>query len=295
MLRAAWAGGIFLTMGLGTAGCPGDLDFHSNRGYDDMVCDSAGCWMCQSGDCIEYRCDETHQCPMERTCSIDQRCLPGGTSNDPGTGACDSHDDCAVGQICTLEGTCVKSPGGGPDASVDTGGGDTGGEVTLPDHPDDACRTNLDCGTDGTCINGGCYFACAADQSCPPGQGCDAGQCKPLSSPENECTFNGECGTSHACVEGTCYATCEETLDCPAHTRCASNLCVADTTPVIQCSGPSSCGEGLACIDGKCLAACGDGCADGFECKFDRCSPIATCFDQADCGGADCVNGACSD
>ncbi|MFO0747984.1 MAG: hypothetical protein U1F43_20335 [Myxococcota bacterium] len=282
------------------AACSGDLGFHSDNGLDDMTCDSSGCWMCRGNDCTEYRCDATHQCPMHRSCSADNRCLPG--DDGTGTTSCGSNADCDVGQICTLDGVCVTSPGGGPgadasngDATGDTTGGDTAtGDVGLPDHPDNVCLTNFDCGLDGTCVNGGCYFACAADSSCPPGQACQGGQCRP-SGPENECTFNGECGASnHACVEGTCYSTCVETLDCPAHTRCSTGLCIADTTPVIQCSGPASCPADRSCVDGKCLEACQGACAVGYECKFNFCSPVAACFDTADCSGADCVNGACS-
>lgn len=302
--------GALALFSLGILGCSGE--FHSDRGLDDMVCDSAGCWVCDNGDCDEYRCDATHQCPMQRTCSSDNRCLPDGSHG----GVCDSHDDCAIGQICTLDGECVTSPGGGPGDTTDTSDttdttdsvesdtadstdttGDVGpdSEVTLPEHPDDACLSNADCGLDGTCVNGGCYFACDAGK-CPPGQGCFDGQCRALEVPENMCTFNGECGTSHACIEGTCYTQCAETLDCPDHTRCAGGLCVGDTGPVLQCSGPGSCASGAGCVDGKCLATCTDSsCEAGFECKVGYCHKVVSCFDREDCSGADCVNGACTE
>jgi len=288
-----------LASGAGLGAC--SADFHSDRRFEDMVCDETGCWLCRHGDCEEYRCDATHQCPMDRVCTTDGHCLPGGGTG----GRCDSHDDCGDGQICTLEGQCVASPGGGPqdvqgpdtvapdvapDVAIDTGPADVG----LPDHPDDTCRTNADCGAEGTCVNGGCYFPCTADARCPPAQTCVEGGCRPA-PPENECTFNGECGTSHACLEGTCYQRCEETLQCPAHTRCATGICIADTTPVLQCSGAGSCGEGKACVDGKCLAACVDGaCAAGFTCDLGYCARTASCFDAADCAGKDCVDGACT-
>lgn len=286
-----------------SAACGGDMGFHSDQGLDDMTCDSAGCWMCNGGDCTEYRCDATHQCPMHRSCSTDNRCLP--SDGATGTSSCSSNSDCAIGEICTLDGVCVTSPGGGPGADATTSSDASESDATtadatteptdvgLPDHPDNLCLTSYDCGLDGTCVNGGCYFPCAADQSCPPGQVCEGGQCR-AHGPENECTFNGECGTNDVCLEGTCYDQCQETLDCPAHTRCSAGLCVADTTPAIQCSGPGSCPEGRSCIDGKCLQACNGVCGVGFECKFDFCSPVASCFEAADCGGVDCVNGACA-
>jgi hypothetical protein len=167
-----WMFGAWSAAGL--FACSGE--FHSDRNLEDMNCDSNGCFHCDRGDCTEYRCDETHQCPMQRICTIDQHCLMSDSSQSPGTG-CKSHDDCPAGDICTLEGVCVKSPGGGPGpdtTSTDTSdasetstspeAAETVGEVSLPDHPDDACRTNADCGTDGTCINGGCYFACSIGQ-----------------------------------------------------------------------------------------------------------------------------------
>jgi hypothetical protein len=317
--------------GLALAACSGD--FHSNRGLEDMVCDATGCFHCDQGDCVEYRCDETHQCPMQRTCSVDNRCLTGDGSSTSAGGGCDSHDDCPIGQICTLEGACVTSPGGGPspdavsdtspdavtspDAGPNTSDTEPGptdvasdiadttvadagptdttdASVPLPDHPDDACLVNGDCGLDGTCINGGCYFPCAEDGTCAPGQACDAGACRPLTTPENQCTFNGECGASRVCLEGACLSTCQETLDCPAHTRCAGGLCVADTSPVLQCSGPASCADGKGCVDGKCLTPCSTGtCNAGLECRFGYCHKTPTCFDANDCGGRDCVDGTC--
>ena len=96
---AGVAGGVLFLSAL--AGCSGDIDFHSDRGLDDMTCDDSGCWMCRSSsDCEEYRCDATHQCPQDTECSSDGRCLPDGASGNPND-KCDSNDDCAVGQICT--------------------------------------------------------------------------------------------------------------------------------------------------------------------------------------------------
>ncbi len=300
-------GSVLATAALGLfgfSGCSGD--FHSDNGLEDMECDNTGCFHCAGGNCEEYNCAATHQCPMDRVCSASGSCV---VDNGSQTGTCDSHSDCRSDEICTLDGQCVKSPGGGPgkdatdtaepdtsgDVAVDTGAGDTGpGDVTLPDHPDDVCHTNADCGTDGTCVNGGCYFACTADSKCPPGQACNAGQCR-ASEPENQCTFNGECGTTHACLEGTCYLRCEETLDCLAHTRCSTGICIADTTPVIQCSGPNSCDPGKSCVDGKCLEACvSGGCGAGFSCDLGYCSRTTTCFNTVECGGKDCIDGACA-
>lgn len=312
------AGGLLIFAG----GCSSDLNF--DKDMEDMVCDSTGCWHCDGGDCGEYRCDETHQCPIHTYCSSDRRCMPDDGSGNQ-TNWCTRHEDCSPGQICTLDGQCVTSPGGGPDTSGgadtygggtdtyggggdDTGGGvadttgggdDTGGggDVGLPDHPDDACGQNKDCGVDGVCLNGGCYFPCALDSSCPPGQECTDGQCWPLTVPENTCTFNGECGGGHVCVEGTCFETCSETLDCPSHTKCVDGTCQQDTTPVIQCSGPASCSEGQGCVDGKCLDHCSPDVACGAteECIYGFCQAVPACFDTQQCGGSNCLDGQCQE
>ena len=70
---------------------------------------------------------------------------------------------------------------------------------------------------------------------------------------------------------------------------------IVDTTPVIQCSGPASCAANQGCVDGKCLDHCGASapCGASETCTFGYCEQVVTCFDQADCGGANCVNGTC--
>ena len=231
--------GGLLALAAGLAACT--ADFHSSRHLEDMTCDDTGCWLCSRGDCEEYRCDETHQCPLDRSCSTEQRCVPGGGTG----GRCDSHDDCGAGEICTLDGQCVTSPGGGPQDVVDAS---DASDITDASPPDAATA----------------------------------------------CTFNGECGTHHACLEGTCYQRCQVTRECPAHTRCATGLCVADPTPTPECSGAGSCGGGKACVDGQCLAPCVDGaCADGYVCDVGYCARAVSCTSAADCGGKDCVDGAC--
>jgi hypothetical protein len=326
-----WMGLVTGVILFGATACTGD--FHSNTNRREMRCDATGCWHCDDGTCEEYRCDETHQCPMKTVCSIDRRCMPGDDQTPaPGPG-CTSHDQCDAGEICTLQGTCVTSPGdpnrpdvsggdtstGGDDTSTggddtSTGGDDTssGGDdasgsgddgtttdpdTTLPQHPDDVCLSNADCGFDGTCINGSCFFGCRADGSCPPGQECTADGCRTREVAENACTFNGECGANHVCRDGTCFRRCDETTQCRSAERCSGGLCVADTLPVIQCSGAASCENGKACVDGKCVVPCnaaGSCNSANQSCDLGYCMPDPTCFDASDCGGADCVDGVCS-
>jgi hypothetical protein len=323
--------------------CSGE--FYTQENLREMVCDETGCWHCRDGECVPYSCDETHQCPMQTVCGIDHRCHPGdGAVEAPdGTPAvrCEAHADCADGEICTLAGACVPSPGGGGSGPGTTGGSDAAGptdatapedgtasgpvdastasgedaggtgddapasvdpdagssDVGLPQHPEDACLTNADCGLNGTCVNGACYRACRADGTCPPGQQCTAAGCRARTGPENACTFSGECGTNHLCSEGTCYRRCGEPTDCRSAERCLGGLCVADTAPALQCSGAGSCGPGLGCVDGKCVAPCAENtaCVDPrTSCDAGYCMPVAACFDTTSCGGADCVDGQCA-
>ena len=153
--------------------------------------------------------------------------------------------------------------------------------------------------SDGICLDAGCYFACAADNGCPPKQFCSEGQCLPLAGSENECTFNGECGPSMLCIEGTCFDSCSESLECGAHETCDSmGLCVADTSPVIQCSGAGSCAAGEGCFDGKCLPTCGadpTACSDTQTCEFGYCHQNVYCLNTADCADHSnvCLDGLC--
>ncbi len=82
----------------------------------------------------------------------------------------------------------AASGDGSSDGSSDDSSSAT---ASLPDHPDDQCIVNADCGFTGICLNAGCYFPCDAIGECPPSQQCEAGQCLPTDSPEVTCTFNG--------------------------------------------------------------------------------------------------------
>ncbi len=355
-----------------------DSEWYNDSGsmYYDMECNSSGCFFCDGPSCEEYRCDFSHQCPKGRVCGVGHSCLPESGSNpdvrydpndpdnpipsdptanpsdpvDPGSGRnCAAHADCPGGEICTLEGICVTSPGTpgnpptgdpgsdpadpgsdpsdpgsdpsdpsdpadpgsdpsdpGSDPSDPTDPGsdptdptDPGAPIPLPDHPEDTCVVNDDCGLDGVCLDAGCYFQCAADNSCPPRQFCSEGQCLPLGGSENECTFNGECGPSMLCIEGTCYNGCAETLECGAHEMCQTGLCVADISPVIQCSGAGTCEAGEGCFDGKCLPSCAaaSDCSDTQTCEYGYCHQNVYCLSSESCdtehAGDVCLDGLC--
>ena len=308
-----------LTLSL-VAGCYGDWNqfeqgvnktFVDDSRFTDLECNSTGCYLCENGVCDQYSCDTTNQCPQGYVCTIDQQCLPGANgpsttldSNDGAT-TCASHNDCGDDELCSLDGNCVPRMEA-PADSVETDEPSTSGTeantpedgekaIPLPDHPNDVCVVNSDCG-DGICLNAECFFACDSDASCPSGQQCDAGQCMPIAADEHECTFNGECGPSRICIEGLCHGVCQEDSQCGTNEFCGEGLCKADTAPVIQCSGPNSCSAGESCVNGKCLNPCSDDnlCNDDFACEFGFCHQEVFCLASADCSeGLNCLDGRC--
>ena len=285
--------------------------FVEDSRFTDLECDTTGCYLCDDGFCNVYSCDTTNQCPQGYVCTIDQQCLPG--VNEPATSVaphsppaeCASHAECAGDELCSLDGNCVPRLEAPEDVASDeepaptnVDEGPTSSEdaaIPLPDHPNDVCVVNSDCG-DGICLNAQCFFSCSTDASCPSGQQCDNDQCLPLAANEHECTFNGECGPSRVCIEGLCHGVCQEDAQCGQHEFCGEGLCRADTAPVIQCSGPDSCAEGLACVNGKCLSACAaeNVCADNFSCEFGFCHQKVFCLENTDCAeGLNCLDGQC--
>ena len=171
------------------------------------------------------------------------------------------------------------------------------GTTALPEHPEDRCIVNDDCGFTGICLDGGCYFPCDAIGACPPDQACSGGQCMPTATPEVTCTFNGECGPGRVCIEGQCFATCEESLDCGDNLLCDEGLCVADTSPVIQCSGTGACGVDEGCFDGKCLALCDEArpCASDAICQYGYCHQKVECTLSDECSSElQCLDGDCA-
>lgn len=281
-----------------------DKTFVDDSRFTDLKCNDSGCFLCEDELCEPYACDATDQCPSGFVCTIDRRCLPGsdGASVDVSLGTpsatCAAEEDCQADELCSLAGECVPRGTGTPGqptspADSTDGGGD--GSVQLPDHPNDACVINADCG-DGICLDAACLFPCAADKSCPTGQTCDAGQCLPTGESETLCTFNGECGPGNVCIEGGCFTTCAADAGCGPHESCFGGLCQANTQPVIQCSGAASCEDDASCVDGKCLAACAPeaGCTAGFSCEFGFCQQDVSCLNTAECtGGGVCLDGRC--
>ena len=285
--------------------------FVDDSRFSDLECDTTGCYLCESGFCEEYSCDTTNQCPQGYVCTIDQQCLPGvsGPEASINTGGpdnqCATHGDCGDDELCSLDGSCVprlEAPEdvGSNEEPASTGVGEEPSTseqkaIPLPDHPNDVCVVNSDCG-DGICLNAECFFACSPEATCPSGQQCDNGQCMPLASNEHECTFNGECGPSRMCIEGICHGVCQEDSQCSTNEFCAEGLCKADTAPVIQCSGPGSCSDGLSCVNGKCLSACSEAnlCSTNFACEYGFCHQQVFCLESTDCAdGLSCLDGRC--
>jgi hypothetical protein len=121
--------------------------------------------VCTEGFCVEARCANSSQCPMESYCSGGD-CLPG----------CTEEDDCLPGSTCDVETkTCV----------------------------DEACtNTTIDCGYREFCnvATGDCYDAgdqyckfCDEDWECGEGNLCYAHYCGVDCSRGEECPGGFEC------------------------------------------------------------------------------------------------------
>ena len=262
-------------------------------------------------------CAEQTDCPVGEICLTEGLCVtsPGGgpattpddgtdLSTDPaGTTGDDGVTDPA-GSDTTTDPTTdpATDPADGTDVDPTDGTDGTATDppvndpTSLPDHPADRCKINADCGFDGVCLDGGCYFQCDAIGACPPGQACDSGQCWPTATPEVECTFNGECGPGLVCIEGGCFETCAESLDCAEHYKRDAGLCLADTSPVIQCAGAGACADGEGCFDGKCLGLCDatTACAGDALCQYGFCHQKIECTVADDCHTEiGCLDGSC--
>ena len=298
------------------SGCQLDAE----DGYRDLVCEPESCFTCADGLCVTYFCAEDHQCPMGRFCTDDNLCAEvidpdEGSSEAP---PCDRDNGCIPANSEANSGTLGESTTSGPGADPEPGqsaettpesaldepdlsAGNPQGDseatpIALPQHPQDQCVVNDDCGFTGVCLDGGCYFACDALGACPPDQRCDAGQCLPTDNPEVICTFNGECGPNRVCIEGQCFETCAESIDCAEQMLCDAGLCVADTSPVIQCSGSGACAVGEGCFDGKCLTLCEESrdCESEAICQFGYCHQKVTCTLSEQCPSASqCIDATC--
>lgn len=121
--------------------------------------------VCQAGQCIEFRCATSAQCPIESYC-FDGDCLPG----------CAEDGDCKTGSSCNLETKqCEKLSC--TDSSVDCGyrefcNSATGDCYDAGDQYCRFCNDDSECGEGNLCISHYCGVDCSRGQECPSGFEC---------------------------------------------------------------------------------------------------------------------------
>lgn len=211
----------------------------------------------------------------------------GGGSSGPASG-------CALGYICSSQGTCTPVPAGpgaaageaidsGADAEVDADV-EVDGSVAVDsaatrDAADEsvpyggACNTDTACGAQGAkCVDGLC--------TSQVGLCSDATQCRASAS---------------SCVDGLCEATCSSAVPCPAGYGCDFTHGVCNLNPgACAGSGASTCQGGATCADGHCVPPCdasdeaGPSCANGQVCVTGGCIPdqaaVFACDNDGDQG-----------
>jgi hypothetical protein len=124
-----------------------------------------------------------------------------------------------------------------------------------------ACKSHMDCGGVGLCVNGFCdkTAQCAAANDCPTDQVCKQGRC-------SYCALNGaDCPTGQLCLADAqkgynrCQPVqCSVNSNCSFGLVCKQNRCQncdpaakdAQGNPLNECGGQS------ACLQGKCYAPC---------------------------------------
>jgi len=120
---------------------------------------------CKLGQCVEERCANSSQCPMESYC-YQGDCLPG----------CTEEDDCYPGSTCDVENqTCIAEQC--TDTQVDCGFKqfcntatgecyDAGGQYCK------FCNEDAECGDGNVCYAHYCGVDCSGGQECPEGFEC---------------------------------------------------------------------------------------------------------------------------
>lgn len=195
--------------------------------------------------------------------------------------ACSDSQDCAIGQICDANGSCVTQP--------------------------PACQSDVDCRVGFGCAPmGRCVSTCVEDVECivPPGAPagltlvCREGLCLPGDPSVPGCISDADCSDNATCELGECVADdgCELDADCASEWVCIAAECVP---PVPVCTTDDDCGVGEACAiipgdcpDGSCASQCVPdlgACTSDADCPDTFCTPVGLCAPpcsvDADCLG----------
>ena len=236
---------------------------------------SGSCVAClTSADCVTPQvCDPVQNVclfPSATTCNKDQDCASNGaaphckpgSNGSPGTCvACLIDTQCAAGEICTAQNTCIqKQCLGDSDCAAPTPRCLVGAtpQVCV------ACLANADC------PNGG---ICQKDHTCVAATGCAL--CQP---PTPACNT-----TTNTCVACVSPKDCAASETCTPQNTCVSTLCTSDNSCTSLPSTPH-----CDTVTGSCVQCVSDGqCPAGARCVSDHCKPVCTTATQAqDCPAA---------
>jgi hypothetical protein len=211
----------------------------SDRDCTGQYCDSA------TQRCVE--CLSSSQCPLNRVCSGDNKCVSGCF----GDRDCQSAAPFCRNPTSDVPGGCVE------------------------------CIETRDCGRGKACTNNICVASCNSGQDCP-GQVCDVGTHACV-----DCVNTSSCALGSVCANNSCVAGCESARDCtPASPICEPNdgdhgVCyqcsasrdcaTGETCNNHLCEAPTPAGEGEFCLDSA-------GCGNGLSCYTVEHRCLITCI-----------------
>jgi hypothetical protein len=143
------------------------------------------------------------------------------------------------------------------EAGSSAAGGSSGGSAEA-DGFDFPCERDAQCGT-GLCIEGECFYGCAADTDCGTADTCSllngVSVCLSAQDPVINCTRSADCGFEQVCLNASCHDSCSLTSDCSNDLdRCVGRVCVPDRRVVSECLLDRECAAGEVCIDATCQA-----------------------------------------
>ncbi len=244
--------------------------------------------LCTIDQCAAGSCVQTGTV----TCQAAVPPCEGGSTCNPGTGACVAQPDAPSGTACNADGSlCTIDTCNGSGGCVQTGtvtcqaaappceGGSTcnpgtGACVAQPDAPSGtACNADgnlctIDtCNGSGSCNQTGTVSCQAAVPPCEGGATCNPGTGACVAQPDapsgTACNADGNLCTTDACNgSGTCAQT--GTVSCQA--------------AVPPCEGGSTCNPGTGACVAQPDAPSGTACnADGNLCTTDACNGSGTC------------------
>lgn len=252
---------------------------------------------CQDGVCtpgLTPTCDDGNPCTLDS-------CSPAAGCQHPAVpGCCNTDQDCADQDACTLDERCVADACTSSPRDCDDGNPCTAAVCDpvfgclAPPMPDGtSCSDDDPCTGDGQCAAGTCASGppptcddldpCTAD-SCVSGAGCQHAAIPGC------CQTDAECGDGDACtVEEQCAAdnmcassprNCNDGNPCTTDGCNPLSGCQHTPVPAGACDDGNPCSSGDVCVAGACLGVPME-CSDG-----NLCNGLETCVGEAGvCGG----------